>query len=75
MTEKLVTIATFEESITASLAKQLLDDAGIESFLIGENFSNILPLPQVAQIQLQTSQTNAPQAIEILKQSQENKEP
>lgn len=66
MENKLVTIAKFADSAQASLAQQLLADSGIESFLTGENATNLYGLPAIAQTTLQTPQTNAAQATEIL---------
>ncbi len=66
MENKLVTIAQFADSAQASLAKQLLADFGIESVLTGENATNLYGVPAIAQATLQTSQTNAAQAKQIL---------
>jgi len=43
MAEKLVTIAKFTDYSEADLAKQLLDDFGIESVVVGQNLANIWP--------------------------------
>jgi hypothetical protein len=66
MENKLVTIAQFADSAQASLAKQLLADSGIESFLTGENATNLYGLPAIAQTNLQTLQTDAAEAKQIL---------
>jgi hypothetical protein len=66
MENKLVTIAKFADSAQASLAKQLLADFGIESVLAGENATNLYGLPAIAQTNLQTLQTDAAQATQIL---------
>ena len=66
MENNLVTIAQFADSAQASLAKQLLADFGIESVLTGENATNLYGVPAIAQTTLQTSQTNAAQAKQIL---------
>ena len=66
MENNLVTIAQFADSAQASLAKQLLADFGIESVLTGENATNLYGVPAIAQTNLQTSQTNAAQAKQIL---------
>ena len=66
MENKLVTIAKFADSTQASLAKQLLADFEIESVLTGENATNLYGVPTIAQTNLQTLQTNATQAKQIL---------
>jgi len=65
MTDKLITIATFTDSIQASLAKQQLDNAGIKSLLAGENAANIYTIPAVATL-LQVLESQAKKAMEIL---------
>jgi uncharacterized metal-binding protein len=65
MADKLITIATFTDSIQASLAKQQLDNAGIKSLLAGENAANIYTIPAVA-TQLQVLESQAKKAMEIL---------
>jgi len=64
--DKLVTIATFADSIQASLAQQLLTDFGIKSVLTGQNAANIYTVPAVASTDLQTFESQAEQAREIL---------
>ncbi len=64
MAEKLVTIATFTDYIEADLAKQLLDDFGIKSVVIGEKFG--LPYPVPSEAKLQVFESQAKRAQEIL---------
>jgi hypothetical protein len=67
MSEKLVTIAKFPDYIQAELAKQLLDDFGIKSVVTGQNAANIYSgLPALADVGLQTLESQAKQAMEIL---------
>ena len=66
MADKLVTIAQCTDSSQASLAKQLLADFGIESVLTGQNAANIYTIPSLATISLQTFESQAQQAKEIL---------
>ena len=66
MADKLVTIAQFNDSIEASLAKQLLDDFGIRSVITGQNAANIYTLPTIATVKLQTLESKSQQAREIL---------
>ncbi len=66
MADKLVTIAQFPDSVEASLAKQLLADFGIKSVLSGENFAGTFGgIPAMA-VSLQTFESQAQQALEIL---------
>jgi hypothetical protein len=64
MAEKLVTIARFADYIQADLARQLLDDFGIKSVVIGEKYG--LPYPIPSQAELQVFESQAEQAQEIL---------
>jgi hypothetical protein len=66
MADKLVTIAQFNDSIEASLAKQLLDDFEIKSVITGQNAANIYTLPTIATVKLQTFESQAKKALEIL---------
>jgi hypothetical protein len=65
--DKLVTIAQFTNYIEADLAKQLLDDFGIKSVVTGQNAANVYSgLPALANVELQTLESQAQQALEIL---------
>ena len=67
MADKLVTIAQFADYIEADLAKQLLDDYGIKSVVTGQNVANVYSgLPALADVELQTFESQAQQAFEIL---------
>ena len=67
MADKLVTVAQFADYIEAELAKQLLDDFGIKSVVTGENVANIYSgLPALADLRLQTFESQAKRAKEIL---------
>ena len=67
MADKLITVARFEDSIQASLAKQLLADFGIESVLAGWNAANAYSgLPAIAAIELQVLESKRREAQEIL---------
>ncbi len=72
MADKLVTIATFPDYSEADLAKQLLNDFGIKSVIMGEKFS-VLPYPVPSLAKLQVFESQAKQAQEIL-ESQESQE-
>ncbi len=74
MADKLVTIAQFADYIEADLAKQLLDDYGIKSVVTGQNAANIYSgLPALANVELQTLESQVQQAREIL-ESQKKQE-
>lgn len=67
MAEKIVTIARFNDSIEANMAKQLLEDFGIRSILTGQNAANIHPgISAVAGVTLQTFESKAKEALLIL---------
>lgn len=75
MDGKLIKIATFDNSIEAELAKQLLDDYEITSLLSGENSANIYAgVPAIANIQLLVAASQAEEAIEILNSEQGQEE-
>ena len=69
MADKLVTIAKFESYIEAELAKQLLDDFEVESFVAGQNTANVYSIPTLAQTELQVLESQAQKAREILESS------
>jgi len=68
MADKLVTIAKYTDYSEADLARQLLDDFGIKSVVIGEKFGLPYPIPSEAKLQVFESQ--AKQAQEILKSNE-----
>ena len=62
MTEKFVTVATFDKTFEAQLAKNLLEAEGIASTLSGEFTADMLPLGQaggIDQIVLQVQENDA----------------
>jgi len=68
MADKLITIAKFTDYSEADLARQLLDDFGIKSVVIGEKFGLPYPIPSEAKLQVFESQ--AKQAQEILESNE-----
>ena len=66
MAEKLVTVAKFASGMEAHVAKLRLDANGIDAFIIGENFANMYPLPQLSFVEVQVSEDKAKEAQEIL---------
>lgn len=67
MNEKLVTVARFTDYLEADLARQLLEAEGITAFVMGQNVGNVYAgIPAAIDIQLQTPESQADKAIEIL---------
>jgi len=74
MNEKLVTVARFSDYIRADLARQLLKDEGIEAFVMGQNVANVYSgVPVAIDIELQTLESQAEEAREILEASEQEK--
>lgn len=65
--DKLVTVAEFVNSFDANLAKMTLDNAGIQSVLLGEHLvaNMIYGIPAVT-IELQVCQSEAERAKQLL---------
>ncbi|MBN2272201.1 MAG: DUF2007 domain-containing protein [Sedimentisphaerales bacterium] len=75
MDEKLVTVARFEDSIEAEIAKQLLVDNGIKSVVTGEYVANNLYAGGVAaDMWVQTFESDARRAMEILESNEKEEE-
>lgn len=67
MADKLVTIARFEDYIQAELARQRLEDNGVESVITGQDASNIYSgLPAIEGPELQVFQSQSERAKKIL---------
>jgi hypothetical protein len=72
MKERLVTVARYSDNIEADLARQMLEDAGIKAFVMGQNVGNVYSgVPAVVSIQLQTPESQAEEAKEILEAARE----
>ncbi|MGD2095313.1 MAG: hypothetical protein PVH77_09935 [Phycisphaerales bacterium] len=71
MDEKLVTIKEFADYIEAELAKQKLDDFGIKSVVTGQNTAITYSIPAVGMVSLQTFESQAKQALEILESNKQ----
>jgi len=67
MSNKLVTVARFSDSILASIAQQCLADFGVHSVLAGRNAAELYSLPEVALVELQILESEAVKARQILK--------
>jgi hypothetical protein len=67
MSEKLVTVAHFSDYIAADLARQWLEDEDIPAFVMGQNVGVVYSgVPAVMDIELQTPESQAERAREIL---------
>ncbi len=66
MMDKLVTVARYTDYMEADLARQALEDEGIKAFVMGQNSGIAWGVPPVNHIELQTPQSQAQQAREIL---------
>jgi hypothetical protein len=66
--EEFVTVGDFIEQVDAQMAKGVLESAGIESFLLGENTNSLLGAAFFAQLQVHRKDEEA--ALEILGSSE-----
>ena len=69
MNEKLVTVARFSEYMNAELARLLLEGEGITAFVMGQNVASVCGVPAAVDIELQTPESQAQEAREILEAS------
>lgn len=76
MTDKLVTVMTFQNSFEAQLAKNLLENEGIVSTVTGELSSDVLLGTGLAcqQITLQVHEDDAQRAVSLLAEVELNKD-
>lgn len=75
MVEKLVKIVEFENYIEAELAKQLLEDFGINSVVTGENTSNVYSgISAIKGPTLEVMESQAKEALEILESETKGEE-
>ncbi len=72
MADKLVTIGKFTDYSEADSARQLLDNFGIKSVVIGEKFGLPYPIPSEAKLQVFESQ--AKRAQEILESNEKQEQ-
>ena len=71
MSEKLVTVKTFDSYIEANIAKGLLESNGIPAFVAGENAANVYTVPSIAAASLQVPEDKVNEARELLKAAAE----
>ena len=74
MSEKLVTVAQFTNYIEAELAKQTLEDHGIQAVATGTNASNVYSVPAVEGPELMVPQSQAEKALEILESQRQQEQ-
>ncbi len=75
MTEKFITVARFADYMRADLARQLLESAGLKVVVTGQNVGNIYAgLAGIADVELQTPESQAAEAREILEANREQDE-
>lgn len=73
--EKLVTVARYADYMEADLARQLLEDEGIKAVVTGENVGNVYSgVPAVVDIELQTFESQAKEARQILEDARQQAE-
>jgi hypothetical protein len=72
MEDKLVTIAEYMDSLKADMAKQVLEDFGIQAIIVGRNAADVFGgvTAYFTAIKLQVKQSDADKARQIL-ESQE----
>jgi hypothetical protein len=59
-----VTVGRFTTSVEAQMARGMLEAAGVECFMVGENVSSILPM--TFRVRLQVRLENEDAALEML---------
>ncbi len=70
--EKLITVARYDNSVDADLARQLLEEQGIKAAVMGENVGNVYSgVPAVVDIELQTLESQAEEARQILEEARQ----
>ena len=64
--EKLVTIARYENSFDAEVARLTLDNEGIDCYLAGQELMVNMPYPNVIAVELQVFESDIERANEVL---------
>ena len=72
--EKLVAIQEFESGFDAELAKQILEDAGIESVVFGEDLVTMLPHINAIKVELRVFESAVEKAKQILAEKTQSQE-
>ncbi len=71
--EGMVTVGRFEDPVEAQMAKGMLESAGVECFLVGENVNNLLQAAFRVRVQVRVE--DEPAARELLASTDEALEP
>ena len=66
MNERLVTVAEFINDIDAHMARIVLEEEGIEAFVLGDQLMNIAPKAGIPRVELLVKQSDTEKAKEIL---------
>jgi len=66
MSDKLITIAVFENSLEAEIERGKLEESGIRSVIVGQDAANLYGFLAVGFIELQVFEGDSQKAIEIL---------
>ncbi len=61
--DELVTVATFPDPVTASLARTALESANIDVFLQGENANSLIPVAFLARVQVRPEDEAAARSL------------
>jgi hypothetical protein len=61
--EGLITVGRFESPVEAQIAKGMLESAGIETFLVGENANNLLQAAFRVRLQVRVEDETAARAF------------
>ncbi|MEN6335482.1 MAG: DUF2007 domain-containing protein [Phycisphaerales bacterium] len=70
--QKLVTVARYEDYVSADLDRQLLEDEGIKAVVTGQNVGNVYSgVPAVIDIELQTLESQAQEARQVLEDARQ----
>ena len=67
MGDKLVTLAEFENSLSAQFARARLKDDGIKAVIVGQNIKGLLPTDGMLNVELKIFAKDFDRAEEILK--------
>jgi len=73
MKEKFVAVAHFDNSIDADLARQLLEDEGIQALVAGQHTGILWGTPLIDDIEVQTPESQAEEARQILEAHEQEK--
>ena len=64
--DKLVLLETFENNINASMARQFLEENGIQCMLTNENVAAVCPIPNIGEIRILVFESDFDRAHALL---------